>query len=212
MRLKPIGVLLAGGRSSRMKVIFTSGIQDKSLLRLGSDFLIAHIIERVQSQVDKLIINVNQNTKHFTRFGFPIVSDTVGEFSGPLAGILAGMEWTKKNAPNTSHILSVPTDVPFLPLDLVDRLEEGIKICDETLVLARSKNIIHPVIGLWPTSLSSKLEQALKLGTRKVLHWTMGQKTIYVDFPLHKIKEKSVDPFFNINTPSDLKIAQELIE
>lgn len=212
MGQKPIGVLLAGGKSSRMQDILTSVIQDKSLLTLGSKPLIMHIIERVKSQVERLIINANLNPDRFSTFGLPIISDTIGNFSGPLAGILAGMEWSQKYVPANTHILSIPTDVPFLPLDLVQRLQNGMNQSSESLVLARSNEVIHPVIGLWPVTQSKKLHEALKQGTRKVLDWTNSQNVLYVDFPPLNIREKLVDPFFNINTPQDLKSAEDLIQ
>ena len=112
-------MLLAGGRSSRV------GGGDKCLLQLRGKPLLAHAIERLKPQVDALVLNANGDPKRFASFGLPVIADHSDEHAGPLAGLLAGMEWADAEAPNMRFIVTVPTDTPFLPEDLVARLVEA---------------------------------------------------------------------------------------
>jgi molybdopterin-guanine dinucleotide biosynthesis protein A len=199
------GVLLAGGRSSRM------GGGDKGLLEIAGRPMLAHVIERLKPQVGPMVINANGDPARFARFGLPVVSDTVGGFAGPLAGVLAGMRWAAEAAPRARAIVTVSTDAPFLPRDLVARLSAAVIERPSAIALASSGGELHPVIGLWPVALADDLETSLNAGIRKVLHWTDRHGTVPVEFPFLEIGGRAVDPFFNANTPAELDEARAML-
>jgi molybdopterin-guanine dinucleotide biosynthesis protein A len=207
----PTGLLLAGGQSRRMSDAFAAGRGDKGLLELAGKPMLAHVVERLGPQVGRMVINANGDPARFSAFGLPVVPDTIEGFAGPLAGILAGLRWSAKNAPDATHVVSVSTDAPFLPADLVARLQAGLAGATGSIALARSNGELHPVIGLWPVALGGDLDEALRSGTRKVLAWTDRHGTVAVDFPFTPLKDRSVDPFFNANTPEELAEARALL-
>ena len=199
--MKVAGLILAGGRSRRM------GGGDKALRRLGGRTLLGHVIERLRPQVATLVINANSDPARFAGFGLPVVADSVGEFAGPLAGVLAGLDWVAINRPNLSHVASVATDAPFLPQDLVSRLAAALEEADADLACAASGGRAHPVVGLWPVRLKEDLRGALRDdGVRKVDLWTARHKLVTVPFA-----DRPVDPFFNVNRPADLDVAAALL-
>lgn len=199
------GVLLAGGRSSRM------GGGDKGLLEIAGRPMLAHVIERLKPQVGAMVINANGDPARFAPFGLPVVPDTVGGFAGPLAGVLAGMRWAAGAAPRAHAIVTVSTDAPFLPRDLVARLRAAVAERPRAVALASSGGELHPVIGLWPVALVDDLEAALNSGVRKVLHWTDRHGTVAVEFPFVEIGGRAVDPFFNANTPAEIDEARAML-
>ena len=211
------GLLLAGGRSRRM--FATPGGADvaggdKGLLALGDRPMLAHVIERLAPQVAALVINANGDPARFRTLGLPVVADTVGGFVGPLAGVLAGLRWSASAAPSTRHVVSVSTDAPFLPPDLVSRLLAAVRAAPpgtHPIAIARSAGELHPVIALWPVALADDLEAALRAGVRKVLAWTDRHGTIPVDFAPLRIGGELVDPFFNANTPAEFDEARRLL-
>lgn len=191
-------VILAGGSSRRM------GGGDKALLPLGERTVLDHVIERLRPQVVGLAINANGDASRFDRFGLPVVADSLQGRPGPLAGVLAGLEWMVQRFPAAQRLLTVAADMPFLPEDLVHRLAAA-----ETagLVCAASAGRLHPVVALWPSGLQAALRHALlDQGIRKVTDFIAGQPCIVVDFPVGE-----VDPFFNINRPEDLASARHLM-
>ena len=200
-----VGILLAGGRSSRM------GGGDKCLGLLGGKPILAHIIERLTPQVSDIIINANGEASRFASFGLPVVADSVAGFAGPLAGIHAGLEWVKANRPDSRYGVTVATDTPFLPLDLVQRFlaEQGHR---PSLLVARSEAGVHPVVGLWPVALAGEIERSLKQGLRKVGDWTEQHGAVEVSFTPVEIGGRPIDPFFNINRPGDLAEAEILVK
>ncbi len=200
------GVLLAGGLSRRM------GGGDKCLRDLAGKPMLGHVIERLAPQVGAMVINANGDPGRFAPFGLDVVPDTVGGFAGPLAGVLAGMRWSGSVAPDARWIVTVSTDAPFLPLDLAQRLLEAVTDDPQTIALASSGGDVHPVIGLWPVALADDLEEQLKAGVRKVLHWTGRHASVVVDFPFLRFHGRMIDPFFNANTPEELDEARALIE
>jgi molybdenum cofactor guanylyltransferase len=201
-----VGLLLAGGRSSRM------GGGDKGLLLLGGRPILAHVIERLHPQVFEIVINANGDLSRFSRFGLPVIADSVGGYAGPLAGVETGLAWVKANRPGTRHVVTVATDTPFLPLNLVLEFVARAHEQDGHLCVARSDAGVHPVIGLWPVALAPELRKALKQGTRKVGAFVEEQGAIEVPFSPIDIAGRRVDPFFNINTPADLAEAEALLE
>ena len=208
---KPTGLLLAGGQSRRMSDAFAAGRGDKGLLDLSGKPMLGHVIERLAPQAGRLVINANGDPARFASFDLPVVPDTIEGYAGPLAGILAGLRWSIVNAPDATHVVSVSTDAPFLPADLVTKLQQGLANASGSIALAQSGGELHPVIGLWPVALADDLEQALRAGTRKVLAWTDRHGTVPVEFPFTHLKGRSVDPFFNANTPEELAEARHLL-
>lgn len=195
------GLLLAGGLARRM------GGGDKALRMLGGETLLARVLHRIRPQVRRVVLNANGDPARFRSYGLPIIPDTVPGFAGPLAGVLAGLEWAKAQAPDLPWVASFATDAPFVPLDLVARLLEAVKAGKAQLACAASGRRTHPVFGLWPVSLAENLRRALvEEGVRKVEDWTGRFTMAVVEYPAAPF-----DPFFNANRPEDLAQAERLL-
>ena len=198
-----VGLLLAGGLARRM------GGGDKALRPLGDRTLLDHVIDRVRPQVAALVLNANGDPARFAPFGLPVAADSIADFAGPLAGVLAGLDWAAANRPDCRLIVSVPTDAPFLPRDLVARLLDGMDAAGAELACAASGGQPHPVVGLWPVRLRDELRAALaEEGIRKVDRWTAHHRLATVDF---QEEIAGLDPFFNANRPDDLDRAAALL-
>jgi len=194
------GVILAGGLARRM------GGGDKPLREIGGRAILARVIERLEPQCDGLILNANGEPKRFAPFGLPVIADGVEHNPGPLAGILAALDWAAANRPGAEWVLSVPGDCPFLPSDLVARLGEALEAQGAELAVAASKGRSHPVIGLWPVALRDALRHALVVeGLRKVGDFAARYRVAAVAWPAGP-----VDPFFNANTEDELAEAERL--
>ena len=200
--MKVIGLLLAGGQSRRM------GGGDKTLRVLGGVSLLERVIERLRPQVDALVLNANGDPARFAEFALPVVADSVPDFAGPLAGVLAGLDWAAVHRPDSTFIASVATDAPFLPADLVARLTTARNAAGADLACASSAGRTHPVFGLWPLRLREDLRRAIvDDGIRKVDEWTARHRLVTVPFA-----DRPIDPFFNANRPEDLEAAAELLK
>jgi molybdenum cofactor guanylyltransferase len=196
-----VGVLLAGGLARRM------GGGDKPLRLIAGRPLLDRVIERLRPQVAGLVLNANGDPARFAAYGLPVVADSIPDYAGPLAGILAGLDWTAANRPDCPTIVSVATDAPFIPTDLVARMASAIKAEDADLACAASGGQAHPVIGLWPVRLREDLRVALvEQGVRKVDIWTARYRLAVVPF-----SDRPIDPFFNANRPEDLEAAETLL-
>lgn len=196
-----VGLLLAGGQSRRM------GGGDKALRPFGGGTLLDRVITRLRPQVDALVLNANGDPTRFARFGLPVVSDSIPGFAGPLAGVLAGLDWAASQRPACPFIVSVATDAPFLPTDLVARLTEGLAAAGADLACAASDGRAHPVFGLWPVRLREDLRRAVvEEAVRKVDLWTGRHSVVTVPF-----SDTPVDPFFNANRPEDFEAAATLL-
>ena len=203
--VRPLGVILAGGLARRM------GGGDKSLLSLGaSSRVLDQVIARLGAQVDQMVLNANGDPTRFDEFGLPVVADSLDGFLGPLAGVLAGLDYAADHG--FDHIVSVAADTPFFPTDLVSALGSASKHLDVPIALAATKieggkTVRHPTFGLWPVALREDLRSALQDGLRKVVLWTdqHGAET-------HVFDSGEIDPFFNINTPEDLELANKMME
>ncbi len=199
--MKVVGLLLAGGQSRRM------GGGDKALRPLGGVPLLDRVIARLRPQVEALVLNANGDPARFATFGLPVVPDSVPDFAGPLAGVLAGLDWTAEYCADSPFVVSVATDAPFLPADLVARLAEGLEEARADLACAASGGRSHPVFGLWPVRLREDLRRAVIAdGIRKVDLWTARHRLVTVSFA-----SQPIDPFFNANRPDDFAAAEALL-
>jgi molybdopterin-guanine dinucleotide biosynthesis protein A len=193
-----VGVLLAGGLARRM------GGGDKPLRTLDGKPLLAHAIERLGAQCEALVLNANGEPDRFCAFGLPVVADSVEGFAGPLAGVLAGLDWAARHHKGMPWLVSVATDTPFLPRDLVARLHAARHAGSATLACAASGGRTHPVIGLWPVGMRDELRRALvEEGLRKIDLFTARHKLATAEWPI-----VPYDPFFNANAPEDLVEAE----
>lgn len=191
------GVLLAGGQSRRM------GGGDKCLRRLGDRTILKHIIDRAGPRVSPFVLNANGDPARFAGYGLPVVADTVEGFAGPLAGVLAGLDWAAEHAPDREWVASFATDAPFLPKDLVARLLTAVEEEGADMACAASDGRAHPVFGLWPVRLRAELRAAMITeDIRKVDRWTARYKLAVAEFEVG-----GMDPFFNANRPEDLETA-----
>lgn len=194
------GVVLAGGLARRM------GGGDKPMREIAGKTILARVIERLAPQCSGLIINANGDPARFASFGLPVVADDVADYPGPLAGILAALDWTATNRPDAKWMLSTAGDCPFLPRDLVARLEAARVAENAELAVAASGQQVHPVVGLWSVRLRGELRQALVVeGVRRIDRWTARYPLATVAWPTEPL-----DPFFNANTVEDIAIAERL--
>ena len=195
-----LGLVLAGGLARRM------GGGDKPMRTIGGRTILERAIARLKPQCDGLILNANGDPARFAAFGLPIIADTVADFPGPLAGILAALDWAAANRPEVKWMLSAAADCPFLPHDLVVRLHRGLVEQNAELAVAASDGQSHPVIGLWSVSLRDELRQALVVeDVRKIDRWTARYRLATMTWPV-----RPLDPFFNANTVEDIAEAERL--
>jgi molybdopterin-guanine dinucleotide biosynthesis protein A len=181
---------------------------DKVRLSVGGTTILARVLACIGPQCDRIIINANGDPARFADTGLPVVADGVPDFAGPLAGILAGLDWAAAHAPQCAWLLSVPGDGPFLPKDLAARLHDARRVSGSPLACARSGEWRHPVVALWPVTLREDLRHALLVdGLRKIEMWTARHGVALADWPT-----APVDPFFNVNTPEDAARAAALAE
>jgi molybdenum cofactor guanylyltransferase len=196
----PLGVVLAGGLARRM------GGGDKARIRIGGKTILERVLARLEPQCTRIILNANGDPARFADTGLPVVPDSVPDFAGPLAGILAGLDWAAAHAPEVADIVTAPGDCPFLPDDLVARLAAARQSAGVPLACARSGDWRHPVLGLWPVALRDDLRRALiEEKLHKIEAWTARHGIAIADWPATPI-----DPFFNVNTPQDAAEAERL--
>lgn len=195
------GVIVAGGQSRRW------GGGDKFLAPVGGKTLLQHVIDRVEIQVRMLILNANGSAPEYGGLGMTVISDNVKGDRGPLAGVLTGLDWVRENLPGVKWVMTVPSDAPFLPADLAERLLASVNDERADMGCVMSGGRTHPVIGLWPVALCDQLRHDLTINdVRKVDAWTASYKVAYPAWSV-----EPVDPFFNINTRDDLESAESLI-
>jgi molybdopterin-guanine dinucleotide biosynthesis protein A len=196
-----LGVLLAGGLARRM------GGGDKPLKTIAGRTILERVVERLAPQCEALIVNANGDPARFAFTGLPVVPDGVPGFAGPLAGILAALDWTAAHRPDLAWVASAAADSPFIPRDFVSRLHAAREAASVPLACAESSGQAHPVNGLWPVALREDLRHALVVeDMRKIDRWTARHGVALAAWPA-----APVDPFFNANTPEDIVEAERLI-
>lgn len=196
-----VGLLLAGGLARRM------GGGDKALRTLGGRTVLQRIIDTISPQVSTLLLNANGDPARFAEYGLPVVPDVIEGFAGPLAGVLTGLEWMAENRPEAQWLLTVPSDAPFMPKDLVVRLKAEMERNNGQLACASTNGRTHPVVGLWPVALKGDLRKAMvEEDMRKIDLWTARYDIVHVEF-----STDPVDPFFNANRPEDFDAAEALL-
>ncbi|WP_282182319.1 molybdenum cofactor guanylyltransferase MobA [Aliiroseovarius marinus] len=201
---RPLGIILAGGLATRM------GGGDKGRLPLGDGTLLSHVIDRLAPQVDGMALNANGDPARFADTGLPVLPDSIDGYAGPLAGVLAGLDWAAEQG--ATHVVSAAADTPFFPRDLVDRLliaaqRDGTDIALAATLDPQRGAMRQPTFGLWPVALRDDLRAALEDGLRKVVLWTDQHGAATASF-----LPAPFDPFFNVNTPDDLTQAEQLLE
>jgi molybdopterin-guanine dinucleotide biosynthesis protein A len=199
--LPTLGLVLAGGLARRM------GGGDKPLRQIGGATILNRVLARLRPQCDAIILNANGDPARFAWTGLPVVADSVPDFAGPLAGVLAGLDWAAEHAPDIAYVASVPGDCPFLPKDMIERLHKARVAEERPLACARSGEWRHPVVALWPVALRDDLRRALtEEGLRKIEIWTARHGVALANWPA-----EPVDPFFNVNTPDDAAAAEQIL-
>jgi molybdopterin-guanine dinucleotide biosynthesis protein A len=183
---------------------------DKTLRPLGAGTILSNVVDRLRPQAHQIAISANSDPARFAAFGLPVLADRDDSYAGPLAGILAGMEWAA--SAGGTHIASVAGDTPFFPHDLVERLSAAMEEKPDRIAVASSGGRRHPVFALWPLRLAGDLRRFLEEGkTLKVQAFIEDHEFIEVEFPMMSSPGGSIDPFFNINTPDDLAQAETLL-
>lgn len=200
---QPLGIILAGGQATRM------GGGDKGLLQLGGQSLLSRVITRLEPQVAGMALNANGDPERFADYGLPVLPDSIAGHAGPLAGVLAGLDYAAMQG--VDHIVTAAADTPFFPQDLVELLQLAAKMEDTNMALAATPDpkrgtLRQPTFGLWPVSLRHDLRSALNSGVRKVVQWSNRHGAADAMFP-----NSDYDPFFNINHPEDLQKAEAML-
>ncbi len=202
--IPPVGIILAGGQATRM------GGGDKTLLPLGNGTLLSSVRQRLEPQVRTIALNTNSDPARFADSGLPVIADSIKGFAGPLAGVLAGLDWAADQG--ARHIVTAAGDTPFFPTDLVARLQRAAETARAPIALAATNDarrgvMRQPTFGLWSVALREDLRAALAAGTRKVVAFTQAHgagQAVWSDQPF--------DPFFNVNTPEDLTRAEAILQ
>lgn len=191
---RTLGLILAGGLSRRM------GEREKALLPLAGRPMLAHVVERLRPQCATLVINANGDAARFAGFGLPVLADDPPDFAGPLAGVLAGLEYAGRHAPHLTHVASIAADTPFAPPDCVARLSAALAASGAEIAVAASGGRRHHAVAVWPVALAAGLRRALiGEGLRKVDAFLRRHRVVEAEWPT-----EPADPFFNVNTAEDL--------
>lgn len=194
-----VGAILAGGMARRM------GGGDKGLHLVGDRPILTRLIDRLAPQCASLVLNANGDPARFAHLGLPVVPDTIADLPGPLAGVLAVLDWAADARPDIAWVVTAANDLPFLPRDFVARLHAARAEADLPLASAASGGRTHPVNGLWPVAIRHDLRSAIVAGQRKVGMWTAARGAAIAEWP-----SEPLDPFLNVNTPADLEAARRL--
>ncbi len=200
MHNQTLAVVLAGGLARRM------GGGDKPLRLLAGRPLLDHVLERLTPQVAEVVLNANGDPGRFAAWGLPVVADSIPDYAGPLAGVLAALDWAAAHRPQLPWLVSAAGDCPLLPPNLVARLHAARAAAGTPLACVASDAQTHPPVGLWPVSLREELRAALLAGERRIDRWTARHGCATATWPA-----QPYDPFFNANAPEDLAAAEEIL-
>lgn len=195
------GVVLAGGPASSMSSV------DRTLLEVGDQTILDRVLERIAPCCADVVLNANGDPSRFAMFGLPVIADDVRGIVGPLAGILAGMEWAHAQHPDAAWIATVPGDCPFLPFDLIPKLLEAARSSDAPIANAKSGEWRHPLAGVWRVSLREDLRRALGEGAHKVEVWAAEHGAAQAEW-----SDQPFDPFLSVNTMDDLEEADRIAD
>ena len=199
MAIRSAATLLAGGQARRM------GGGDKNLMMLAGKPVLRHVLDRVDFADRPLMINANGDPARYAAFGLPVCADVIDGYAGPLAGILTGLEWVAANHSDCSHMVSLATDAPFLPVNLIAVLESAIGDGAE-IAQAMSLQRRHPVFAIWPVAIAGALRDAvIDEGVRKIDDFTACYHCVTVEFA------GTPDPFMNLNRPDDFDLATQIL-
>ena len=198
---RPVAVVLAGGQARRM------GGGDKALRLLRRRPLLEHVLDAIRPQVRAVALSANGDPARFLTWGLPVLADPVPDHPGPLAGVLAGLRWARQRFAGADLLLSVPTDTPLLPPDLVARLAQVRAQAGAAIACAESGGRRHPVVALWPVALADALAEALAAGVRSVEAFAAPHGVVGVTFAI----DGDADPFLNVNDKTDLARAARLL-
>ncbi len=194
------GLILAGGLARRL------GGVDKALIEIGGESILTRLMRRLAPQCAGLALNANGDPARFSGYALPVVCDSAAGFLGPLAGVLAGLDYVAANFPAIADVVSVPADTPFVPADLVARLREARERSGAAIAVASSGGRDHHAVALWPIAVREELRRALlEAGERKVSAFIGRFSNVSVDWPVDPY-----DPFFNVNRPEDVLRAEEI--
>jgi molybdopterin-guanine dinucleotide biosynthesis protein A len=197
---RTLGLVLAGGQARRM------GGGDKALLRIGGETVLSRTLRRVTPHCRAVALNANGDPSRFAAFGLPVIADSVADFAGPLAGVLAGMDWAAAADPDAEWLATVPGDCPFLPHDLIPRLHHARNESGRPIACAKSGEWRHPVAAIWPVGLREDLRHALTAeNLRKIEIFTERYGVALAEWP-----DRPIDYFFNVNRPDDLAEAERI--
>ena len=202
---RAVGIVLAGGQAQRMDGL------DKPLIEVAGQSMVRRVADRLSPQVDQCLVNGNGDLARLD-IGLPMIADDLGGQIGPLAGILAAMRWSQTHAPHAFWVISAASDTPFFPADLVDRFVGAMGGPDPAVVLAKSGENLHPTFGLWPVVLADDLEAFLTRGERKVRKWAQSHICSEAVFSGPTIDGLEIDPFFNVNYPDDIDVAEAIAD
>ena len=195
-----IGAILAGGLATRF------GGCDKGLTRVGGRPILERVAGVLRAGCAPVVLNANGDPARFAALGLPVVPDSLPDRPGPLAGVLAALDWAAGHHPGVEHVVTAPGDTPFLPRDLVARLAAEHRLTGATIVVARSGGRSHPVAALWPVALRDDLRRALvDEGLRKAGLFLERYPLAHVDWA-----SEPAEPFFNVNTAADLATAEAI--
>ena len=196
---KTILVILAGGQSRR----FGGGY--KTLYKFNKISILDRIIQNFKKLEMEIVLNANSNEDQFLKTGLHLIKDELENFQGPLAGIYSSMKWVLENRKNIEWIFTSPSDTPFLNKNLVNKFLSTDYNNKTNIIIAKSSNKTHPVIGFWHISLIKSLEEFLAKDNRKIMHWVERQNYEILNF-------ENKNNFFNINTKADLEEAIKIEE
>ena len=196
-----VGAILAGGLARRM------GGGDKPLRSVGGRAALARIVDRLAPQTLRVILNANDDPQRFSAFGLPVVADSLPDHPGPLAGVLAALDWTAATMPTVPWVVTVPGDAPFVPHDLVALLHTARQASNTMFACAASQGRTHPVVALWPVTIRDELRRAVgEQRIRKVGQFIQPRGCATAEW-----SATPVDPFLNVNTPDDLAEANRQV-